>query len=80
MTEIGGQYLVEYIISLPLQKGSYSLRVQITSPAVRGEAAVFLDVIEDTVVFQMIRWELVRIWSKVHLFPAFRLRRISGRG
>ena len=79
-TGIGGQYLVEYTLRLPLQEGSYSLLTQITSPVVRGETAEFLDVIEDAVVFQVERWTNSRAWSKVHLFPSFRLRRIDGRG
>ncbi|MDD1610403.1 MAG: Wzt carbohydrate-binding domain-containing protein [Methylococcaceae bacterium] len=68
-TEIGGQYLVEYTLRLPLQEGNYSLRTQITSPVMDGEKPVFVDVIDDAVVFQMARWEIARVWSKVHLFP-----------
>jgi len=75
-TEIGEQYLVEYILRLPLQEGSYSLRAQITSPIVRGETAEFVDVIENAVVFQMERWKRVRIWSKIHLFPTLNLKRL----
>lgn len=75
-TEIGGQYLVEYIFRLPLQEGSYSLRTQITSPIVCGETAEFVDVIENAVVFQMERWKRVRIWSKIHLFPTLNLKKL----
>lgn len=78
-TEIGGQYLVEYTLRLPLQEGSYSLRTQITSPVVRGETAEFVDVIEDAVVFHVERWKNSTIWSKVHLFPSFKLQRIGTR-
>jgi len=77
-TENGGRYLVEYIVSLPLREGMYSLYAQIASSVARGNACVFLDVIEDAVVFQMVRWELAQVGSKVHLFPAFRLERIDG--
>jgi len=75
-TEIGGQYLVEYTLRLPLQEGNYSLRTQITSPVVRGETAEFVDVIEDAVIFQMERWQNARIWSKIHLFPEMKLRHV----
>ncbi|MDO9102264.1 MAG: ABC transporter ATP-binding protein [Candidatus Nitrotoga sp.] len=78
-TEIDGQYLVEYTLRLPLQEGSYSLRTQITSPVVRGETAEFVDVIEDAVVFQVERWKNSTIWSKVHLFPSFKLQKIGTR-
>ncbi|MGZ8918141.1 MAG: ABC transporter ATP-binding protein [Methylobacter sp.] len=75
-TEIGGQYLVEYTLRLPLQEGSYSLRTQITSPVVPNETAEFLDVIEDAVIFQIARWETARVWSKIHLFPILNLKRL----
>ncbi|CAH1192946.1 Lipopolysaccharide transport system ATP-binding protein [Candidatus Nitrotoga sp. BS] len=76
-TEIGGQYLVDYTLRLPLQEGSYSLRTQITAPIVRGETAEFVDVIENAVVFQMERWKRGRIWSKIHLFPTLNLKRLT---
>lgn len=76
-TEIGGQYLVEYTLRLPLQEGSYSILAQITSSVVPGESAVFVDVIEDAVVFQMERWEIARIWSKVHMFPILNLKKLA---
>lgn len=78
-TEIGGQYLVEYALCLPLQEGDYSLRTQITSPLVRGETAESVDVIEDAVVFRVERHVDWKVWSKVHLFPAFKLQRIGSR-
>jgi len=67
--EEGGLYLVEYVLRLPLQEGHYALRTQITSPVVRGATAEFLDIIEDAVVFQIARWEVARVWSRIHLFP-----------
>jgi len=76
-TAIGGEYLIEYTLRLPLQEGCYSLLVEITSPVVRGETAEFMDVIEDAVVFQVKRWARSRVWSKVHLFPSLRLRKID---
>jgi lipopolysaccharide transport system ATP-binding protein len=76
-TSVGGKYVVDYTLRLPLQEGSYSLLIELTSPLVRGETAEFLDVIEDAVVFQVKRWTHSRVWSKVHLFPSLRLRRIA---
>jgi lipopolysaccharide transport system ATP-binding protein len=77
-TGVGEQYLIEYTLRLPLQEGSYSLLIELTSPVVRGETAEFVDVIEDAVVFQVKRWTHSRVWSKVHLFPSLRLRKIVG--
>lgn len=79
-TEIGGQYLIEYTLQLPLQEGNYTLRTQITSPMSGDGAAVFVDVIEDAVVFQMARWETATIWSKVHLFPSFKIQKLGAHG
>jgi lipopolysaccharide transport system ATP-binding protein len=79
-TDNGGQYLVEYTLRLPLQEGTYSLLIELTSPIVRGETAEFVDVIEDAVVFRVERWQHSRIWSKVHLFPSLRLNTIVGQG
>ena len=75
-TATGGQYLVEYTLRLPLREGTYSLLTEITSPVVRGETAVFVDVIEDAVVFKVNRWPHSRVWSKVHLFPSLRLKNL----
>ncbi len=76
-TEYGGHYLVEYDLRLPLQEGNYSLRVQVTSSVVHGETAEFLDVIDNTVVFQMVRWETAKVWAKIHLFPKLSLKRLA---
>lgn len=76
-TVCGGFYMVDYSLKLPLQEGCYALRALVTSPVVENEAAVFLDVVEDAVVFQMARWETARIWSKIHLFPTVCLRRLN---
>lgn len=73
----GGFYQVEYVIRLPLQEGSYSLRVLIVSPVVYNATAVFLDVIEDAVVFKVSLWETARLWSKVHLFPTVLKRKLN---
>jgi lipopolysaccharide transport system ATP-binding protein len=75
-TEVEGQYLVEYCVRLPLQDGNYSIRAQITSLVASDDTAVFIDVVDDAVVFQMARWNVARVWSKVHLFPTFQIQKI----
>ena len=76
-TACGEHYLVEYVLKLPLQEGNYALRALITSPVVHDETSLFLDVIEDAVVFKMARWEVARVWSKIHLFPTLHLMRVG---
>lgn len=75
-TDINGIYLVEYDLRLPLHEGNYSVQVQVVSPRINHEIPEFLDVIENTVIFQMERYEPIRIWSKVYLFPTLSLKRL----
>ena len=60
----GGRYMVTYETPLPLQEGNYSIQLQITKPVVRDHVAVFLDVIDDGLVFSMSRRPFARIWTK----------------
>jgi lipopolysaccharide transport system ATP-binding protein len=76
-SEPGGLYLVEYALRLPLNEGNYALRIQIAAPLMREETSEFLDVIEDAIVFQMLRWERSRIWSKIHLFPTLKIKKLT---
>jgi lipopolysaccharide transport system ATP-binding protein len=76
-TNTGGKYVAEYTFKLPLQDGNYSLRIQITEPAVPDHGAVFIDVVNDAVVFRINRWEKARVWSKVHLFPELNLKQLK---
>jgi lipopolysaccharide transport system ATP-binding protein len=76
-THCGGNYLVEYLLRLPLQAGNYSLRVQVTSAPVNKMSAEFLDVVENAVVFKMAPWERATMWSKIHLFPKLNLKKLD---
>lgn len=69
-TRMGGRYRIEYRLRLPLQEGIYSILAQASSPLIKGHNADFLDVVADSVVFRMEKWERAAIWSKIHLFPA----------
>ncbi|MEO6562344.1 MAG: ABC transporter ATP-binding protein [Nitrosospira sp.] len=60
----GGRYTVTFKTRLPLQEGNYSVQLQITKQVVRDHAAVFLDVIDDALVFNMSRRQVARIWTK----------------
>ena len=76
-TVSGDFYLLEYSLKLPLQEGNYALRALITSPVIENESSIFLDVIEDAVIFQMAQRETARIWWKVYLFPTLKLKRLN---
>lgn len=73
-TEAGGRYLVEYVLQLPLEEGSYAMQLQVTSPLVAGVTAEFLDVVEDAFVFKVNKWDTAKVWAKVHLFPELDVR------
>ena len=51
----GSRYLVTYTTLLPLQEGNYSIQLQLTRPVIPDETAVFLDVINDAIMFQVQR-------------------------
>lgn len=74
--EVGGCYVVDYKLKLPLKDGRYSIGVQITTPLPGGNSADFIDVIENALVFRVNIWSQSRIWSKVHLFPSLTVTQI----
>ena len=63
----GSRYLVTYTTLLPLQEGNYSIQLQLTRPVIPDETAVFLDVINDAIMFQVQRRSAGRIWTKVYV-------------
>lgn len=71
------RYLVEYDFKLPLQEGSYSIRINISSSIVENESAEFVDVVTDALVFKIGRWKKARVWSKVHAFPELTLHKFE---
>ena len=63
----GDRFVVTYATRFPLQDGNYSLQVQLTEPKIIDQAAEFLDVIEDTVVFNVQRNPAGQVWTKVYI-------------
>lgn len=63
----GEMYIVTYTTNLPLQEGSYSLHIELTRPTIPDQAADFLDVIDDAVVFKVGRRAEGRVWAKILL-------------
>lgn len=77
LTKPGSKYVAEYVFTMPLQEGYYSLRINISSPIVDNESAEFIDLINDAVVFRVARWEKARVWSQVHQFAELRLEELQ---
>ena len=73
----GDCFQVDYFIRLPLQEGSYAIRVSLTEPVIPDQTANFIDVIDDAVVFTVHKWEKARFWSKVYLFPSVEIKTSS---
>lgn len=63
----GEMYVITYTTSLPLQEGAYSVQVELTRPTIPDQAADFLDVIDDAVVFKVGRRAEGRVWAKLLL-------------
>lgn len=75
----GECYRVEYALRLPLQEGVYSVKAQVVSPLIIDHSADFLDVVDDTVVFRVKRWQKATIWSKAFFFPSLKYCRCFSR-
>jgi lipopolysaccharide transport system ATP-binding protein len=60
----GGKYIVAYKTRMPLGEGNHSLELQIVTVTKPENSVVFLDVIDDALVFQIYRREGSRIWTK----------------
>ena len=63
----GGEYIVTYTTSTPLQEGCYSIQLQVAAPIIIDETAEFLDVIDDALVFRVGRRHKGRIWAQVYI-------------
>jgi len=67
------KYLVEYrVASLPLQDGIYSLNVSLIEPtnSTVNSPPIFIDYIENAVVFYVSPRRMYKVWAKVFLFPS----------
>lgn len=65
----GESYVIEYSLRLPLGDGLYSIQTSLVEPVVTDQVSNFIDVIDDAVVFEMVKWAVAKVWPKVYLFP-----------
>jgi lipopolysaccharide transport system ATP-binding protein len=63
----GGKYVVIYKTRLPLHEGNHSVQLQLVKATGQENTAIFLDVIDDAIVFKMSRREDARIWAKAYV-------------
>jgi lipopolysaccharide transport system ATP-binding protein len=61
----GGKYIVTYKTRLPLHEGIHSIQLQIVKSTGQEHTAIFLDVVDDAIIFKMSRREDARIWARV---------------
>ncbi|GAB4493262.1 MAG: ABC transporter ATP-binding protein [Anaerolineales bacterium] len=76
----GERFLVKYrLAALPLQDGLYSLNVSLFEPTTSSINApvVFVDYIENAVVFNIAPRSVDKIWAKVFLFPSVEISRLD---
>ena len=53
-----------YKTRLPLHEGNHSVQLQIVKVTGQENTAIFLDVVDDALVFKMSRRKDARIWAK----------------
>lgn len=76
----GERFLVKYhLAALPLQHGLYSLNVSLFEPTTSSINApvVFVDYIENAVVFNIAPRSVDKIWAKVFLFPSVEISKLD---
>lgn len=66
-------YIVEYVFSVPLQEGVYSISLECNLPIIVNQTAEFLDVIENSVVFKVQERKIAKLWAKFYLDSTFKV-------
>ena len=67
----GRRYIATYATALPLQEGNYSIQTQLNKSIILDQSAEFLDVIDDAIIFNVLRRQEGRVWTKVLLPNAY---------
>jgi lipopolysaccharide transport system ATP-binding protein len=67
----GARYVLSYGTTLPLKIGHYSIDLELARPVIVDEKGDFLDVIENAVVFQMMRRPRAQLWAQVYVDNAY---------
>jgi lipopolysaccharide transport system ATP-binding protein len=67
----GGRYILSYATTLPLKIGHYSIDLELARPVIVDEQGDFLDVIENAVVFHMLRRPRAQLWAQVYVDNAY---------
>lgn len=65
----GERYIVDYVLSLPLQSNNYSIQTNISSFVPDTNTPIFIDCVPDSLIFKVGSRPNFPIWSKVDLFP-----------
>ncbi len=63
----GGRYVVTFKTRLPLHEGGHSIQLQLVKSTGQENSAIFLDVIDDAILFKMFRREGARIWARAYV-------------
>ena len=71
------QYVATYVTKVPLSEGVYSVTLQLTTPLVPNETAEFLDVIDNAMVFRVMRSPIARIWASAYVENSLEIEAVS---
>ncbi len=66
-------YVLEYIFSVPIQEGVYSVSLECNLPIIINQTAEFLDVVENAVVFKVQERKISKLWAKFYLDSTFKV-------
>lgn len=73
------QYIVDFITRVPLTEGKYNMTIVLSSPIDKeGNAAIFVDLIENAYFFNVYARKNRRIWNKVYLPVDYKLHYLGG--
>lgn len=61
----GQQFLVQFNTRFPLKEGVYAIKFEITTPEIPDETCTFYDVLDNALVFRMLRRSNARLWAQV---------------
>lgn len=61
------RYIIDFKVKAALVDGDYNILIILSKPVVPNRSALFVDLIENAVVFQVMERQKVKLWSKVYL-------------
>jgi lipopolysaccharide transport system ATP-binding protein len=71
-----GRYLLTYDTTLPLKAGAYTIDLELARPIVVDEKGEFLDVVDNAVMFRVMRRPHSQLWAQVYVENQYTCREL----